>query len=314
MVNIKRQRGVALLTVILIVTLITIATISMRAHQEIGIRRTVNELSHAQAVMYLRGAEYLSMSILKEDFKKNKTDTLEEDWATVMPPFPVDGGSIGGILEDLSGKFNINNLVDIKGKKSPVDYKQFKNLLINLKLDVEIADAIVDWIDKDDTPGAGGAEEGYYLGKEKQAYRTPNQLISSITELLLVKGIDYKVYNQLKNFITVLPGRNAININTADKEILKMISPKLTDEDIDTIIKDREKNPYKDTGTFSKHVAFKSLSNKDRTDLIKGLDVKSSYFLLTSTAIIGELEISMKSILKRNNKGVTVIVRSLGGL
>ncbi|MFV1982462.1 MAG: type II secretion system minor pseudopilin GspK [Thiohalomonadales bacterium] len=314
MVNIKRQRGVALLTVILIVTLITIATISMRAHQEIGIRRTVNELSHAQAVMYLRGTEYLAMSVLKEDLKKNKTDTLEEDWATVMPPFPVDGGSIGGILEDLSGKFNINNLVDIKGKKSPVDYKQFKNLLINLKLDVEIADAIVDWIDKDDTPGAGGAEEGYYLGKEKQAYRTPNQLISSITELLLVKGIDYKVYNKLKNFITVLPGRNAININTADKEILKMISPKLTDEDIDTIIKDREKNPYKDTGTFSKHVAFKSLSNKDRTDLIKGLDVKSSYFLLTSTAIIGELEISMKSILKRNNKGVTVIVRSLGGL
>ncbi len=314
MVNIKRQRGVALLTVILIVTLITIASISMRAHQEISIRRTVNELSHAQAVMYLRGAEYLSMSILKEDLKKNKTDTLEEDWATVMPPFPVDGGSIGGILEDLSGKFNINNLVDIKGKKSPVDYKQFKNLLINLKLDVEIADAIVDWIDKDDTPGPGGAEEGYYLGKEKQAYRTPNQLISSITELLLVKGIDNKVYNKLKNFITVLPGRNAININTADKEILRMISPKLTDEDIDTIIKDREKNPYKDTAAFSKHVAFKSLSNKDRTDLIKGLDVKSSYFLLTSTAIIGELEISMKSILKRNNKGVTVIVRSHGGL
>ncbi len=311
MVNIKRQRGVALLTVILIVTLISITAISMRAHQEIDIRRTVNELNHAQAVMYLRGAEYLSITVLKEDAKKSKIDTLDEDWATILPPFPVDGGTIGGVLEDLSGKFNINNLVDNKGKKSGIDYKRFKNLLINLKLDVEIADAVVDWIDKNENPEPGGAEDGFYLGNDKQPYRTANQLIASTSELLRIKGIDFKVFKKLRNYITAIPERVAINVNTADKEVLKMIGPLVTDAGADELIKNRDKSGYKNIADFYKQAALSGIDTKDKVDL----GVKSDYFLLTSTAVIGQLEIRMQSILKRNkDKSVTILARSQGGL
>ncbi|MFV2059779.1 MAG: type II secretion system minor pseudopilin GspK [Gammaproteobacteria bacterium] len=312
MVKIKQQRGIALITVILIVTLIIIATISMTAHQQLDIRRTVNELNHSQALVYLRGAEYLSMSVLYEDFRKNKIDSLDEDWATVLPPFPVDGGSIGGVLEDLSGKFNINNLVDGKGKRSKIDYERFKRLLTNLKLNIEIADAVVDWIDKDDTPLPGGAEEGFYLSKDKQAYRTPNQLIASTTELLRIKGINFKVYKKLKPYITALPERNKINVNTADKEVLKMIAAQVTDSNAEELIKARDKKGYKNIGAFIQQQALSGLDKKELVDL----DVKSNFFLLSSTAIIGQLEIKMESILKRDDKKgkVVVIVRSQGGL
>ncbi|VAW99038.1 General secretion pathway protein K [hydrothermal vent metagenome] len=314
MVNIKQQRGVALLTVILIVTLISITAISMRAHQELDIRRTVNELNHAQAVVYLQGAEYLSKTVLKEDAKKSKIDTLDEDWAMVLPPFPVDGGTIGGILEDLSGKFNINNLVDAKGKKSIADHRSFQVLLVNLKLDADIADAVVDWIDKNETPEPGGAEDGYYLGKDKQPYRAANQLIASTTELLRVKGINFKVFNKIKNFITALPKRNSININTADKEVLRMISISISDADAQDMVKTRKKNGYKKVSDLLSHSSLSSLNAEAKGKLIK-LDVKSDYFLLTSTAIIGQLEIRMKSILNRNDKKkVTVLVRSQGEL
>jgi general secretion pathway protein K len=312
MVKIKQQRGIALITVILIVTLITIATYSMTAHQQLDIRRTVNSLNHSQALVYLRGAEYLSMTVLKEDLKKNKIDTLDEDWATVLPPFPVDGGTIGGVLEDLSGKFNINNLVDTKGKISKIDYKRFQNLLVNLKLDVEIADAVVDWIDKGDTPLPGGAEEGFYLSKDKQAYRTPNRLIFSTTELLRVKGINFKVYKKLKPHITALQERNKINVNTAGKEVLRMIATQVTSANAEELIKGRDKKGYKTIGEFNQQPAFAGLDKKELVDL----DIKTSYFLLTSTAIIGQLEIRMKSILKRDDKKRTVVVtvRSQGGL
>ncbi len=314
MVNIKRQRGVALLTVILIVTLISITAISMRAHQELDIRRTVNELSHSQAVMYLRGAEYLSKTVLKEDAKNSKIDTLDEDWARILPPFPVDGGSIGGVLEDLSGRFNINNLVDAKGKKSIPDHRSFQILLVNLKLDADIADAVVDWIDKNETPEPGGAEDGYYLGKDKQPYRTPNQFIASTSELLRVKGINFKVFNKIKNFITALPKRNTININTADKEVLRMISISISEADAQDMIKNREKNGYKKVADLLNHSSLSGLSAEAKGKLMK-LGVKSDYFLLTSTAIIGQLEIRMKSILNRNDKkNVTVLVRSQGDL
>jgi len=315
MVKIKQQQGIALITVLLIVVFITVATVSMKAHQDLDIRRSSNLFRHSQAVLYLQGAEYLSMSVLKEDKKKSTVDTLEEDWATVLPPFPVEGGSIGGILEDLSGKFNINNLVNNKGKKSQVDYKVFQNLLSNLKLDTEIADAVVDWIDKDDSPQPGGAEEGYYLGKDKQAYRAPNHLMMSTTELLRIKGVDFKTFKKIKNYITALPVRTKININTADKEVIRMISIKITDAIADDLIKGRDKNGYKTVGDFIKDPVFSGLSTNQKTELTEMLDIRSDHFLLTSTAVIGQLEIKMKSILKRDKKGdVTVLVRSQGGL
>jgi len=314
MVKLKQQRGVALITVLLIMVLIIISTTAMHARQELDVRRTVNELNRAQALLYLRGAEYLSMSVLKEDAKKNKYDTLEEDWATVLPPFPVDGGSIGGVLEDLSAKFNINNLVDAKGKISKVDYGRFKRLLRNLKLDEEIADAVVDWIDKDDTPLPGGAEEGFYLSKDKLPYRTANRLIVSTTELLQIKGIDFKTYKKLKPFITVLPERNKINVNTAVKGVLRMLADQVTDASAEELIKARDKKGYKNIGDFRTQPAFSGLTDSDK--VLKDIAVKSNYFLLTSTAIIGTLEIRMKSILKRDDKKgtVKVIVRSQGGL
>jgi len=310
----KKQKGIALITVVLIVVFITIASISMRAHQQLDIRRTTNELSHAQAIAYLRGAEYLSITVLREDYKKDKAvDTLDEDWAVKLPPFPVDGGSIGGNLEDLSGRFNINNLIDSKGKRNIVSYQRFRNLLINFELDAAIADAVVDWIDTDDDPLPGGAEEGFYLGNEKQAYRTPNRKITSTTELLRVKGIDFKVYKKIKDYITALPERTKINVNTADKEVLRMLLSRITVEDAEELIKGRDKTGYKTIEKFINQAVTSEKEKKYFTDLA----VKSDFFLLTSTAVIRELEISMKSILQRNKKGkgnVVVIVRSQGGL
>jgi DNA uptake protein ComE-like DNA-binding protein len=52
----------------------------------------------------------------------------------------------------------------------------------------EISDAILDWLDADDTPRANGAELDYY-GSLSPAYAPRNGPIQSIEELLLVRGV-----------------------------------------------------------------------------------------------------------------------------
>jgi len=57
----------------------------------------------------------------------------------------------------------------------------------------EVADAIIDWRDGDDTPGEGGAEGGYY---ENLAfgYMARNGPFRTIRELLLVKGVTEELF------------------------------------------------------------------------------------------------------------------------
>ena len=63
----------------------------------------------------------------------------------------------------------------------------------------EIADAIIDWRDKDDTPRGGGAEAGYYKNLH-YGYQIRNGRFRTIRELLLVKGVtEQLVYGEDTN-------------------------------------------------------------------------------------------------------------------
>ena len=57
----------------------------------------------------------------------------------------------------------------------------------------EIADAIIDWRDADDTPGTTGAEAGYYENLQ-YGYMTRNGPFRTLRELLLVKGVTEELF------------------------------------------------------------------------------------------------------------------------
>ncbi len=55
-------------------------------------------------------------------------------------------------------------------------------------MDVNIADAILDWLDPDDTPRENGAEVDYYAA-QNPPYAPKNGPLDTIEELLLVRGV-----------------------------------------------------------------------------------------------------------------------------
>ena len=105
------QTGVALITAVLIVTLAAIVAGNLFWSNFLSMRRTETTLYTDQAYLYALGAEAWAADILKTDAQDSNHDHLGEEWAVSLPPLPIDGGLLEGLVEDMQGRFNINNLV-----------------------------------------------------------------------------------------------------------------------------------------------------------------------------------------------------------
>ena len=150
---IVRYRGVALITALLITALVGSVAASMSWDNALDVRRTMVMLYRDQAIQVAVGSEGWVQSILKDDATNSESDHLGEIWATDIPPLPIDSeavqGQIFGKIEDLQGRFNINNLIDENGKVDQPSFEQFERLLTALGLDTRLAGVAVDWLDED---------------------------------------------------------------------------------------------------------------------------------------------------------------------
>ncbi|MFQ5469877.1 MAG: type II secretion system minor pseudopilin GspK [Gammaproteobacteria bacterium] len=301
-----RQNGAALITAMLVTAIAAIAAAAMASRQHIDIRRTANVLESEQAGLLAIGVETWAMEILARDRDNNKTDHLEEDWATVLPPIPVEGGAVAGSIEDLQGRFNINNLVDNNGKISNDDVERFRRLLQAVGQKPDLVEAVVDWIDKDEQETfPGGAEDGTYLGAEV-AYRTPNTLMSSPSELLLVDGFDLDSYTALLPHVIALPERTTINVNTASAQVLMALVQGLTESEADQLIGDRD---YEKVAEFTGHTVL-----DQRAPPADAISVSSNYFVVKGAVQYGKIELQMISMVNRTDDAkVYPFMRSQGG-
>jgi type II secretory pathway component PulK len=89
-----------------------------------------------------------------------------------------------GAVVDEMGKLNINTLIQLDSTGEQL----FSALMMLPNMTDAVADAIVDWVDTDDTARPSGAESSYYLSMP-QGYQAKNGPLNSIDELLLVKGV-----------------------------------------------------------------------------------------------------------------------------
>jgi general secretion pathway protein K len=309
-----QQRGVALITALLIAALVTVVATAMASRQQLDIRRTGNLLEADQAFHYALAAETWAGQILKQDKKDSAIDTLAEDWANKLPPVPVEGGSIGGSIEDLQGRFNLNNLRDAAGKSDPVRIKAFQSLLAQVSLAKEkidlspsIANRVADWLDDDLNSAADGAEDLEYLNLSLP-YRTPNQPMASPSELAAIQGLSATDVAALLPLVSTLPQATRVNINTAPEMVLMALHGKMDPRIVSELAAYRKEQPFETAAAF----VAKLRGDYDIVIDDKLIDVKSDYFLVTIDATIGRTQLRMYSLLMRNNDKITTINRSIG--
>lgn len=287
------QRGVALITALLVVALAATAAAAMISRNQLDIRRTENMLHFEQATAYAQGAEQWALAILRRDRKDGDTDTLDEDWATVLPPVPVEGGGLSGHIEDLQGRLNLNNLIK-EGKPSELDQKRLQRLLLMLELDPALAQALLDWLDPDIEPRyPDGAEDDVYSGLSP-AYRTANGPLADISELRLIQGFDDKVMEKLTPYVCALPEYTPLNINTAPAMLLRTLADDVSEADIEGLLESRGEKGFASVQKFLEDKAF---AGRELTE--EGLALSSNYFMVHSLIYIGRIRLPMASLIHR---------------
>lgn len=303
----SHQTGVALVTALLVTAIATVTAVSMAARQQLDLRRTANVLDTDQAYLFALGVESWAQQILIRDRKDSDIDHLKEDWATILPPIAVEGALLSGSIEDLQGRFNLNNLIQ-NGAASEKDIQQFKRLLQALGLDTRIALAIVDWMDTDEELSfPDGAEDNEYLGGIPP-YRTPNRPMASPSELLRVQGVDRKTYETLAPHVTALPMRTTINVNTATAPVLMSLLEGMSQSEAEQLIEARGDEGYKNIDAFMNQDVL-----KEKKENIGGISVASNFFMVSANVRLERAQTRLFSLLSRNSDAsAQVVMRAQG--
>jgi len=300
------QRGVALITAVLVVAIGTMIAVNLMWEGTLDLRRAESALAADQGLMYGQGAEAWAADILRQDLVDSPdTDHLSEQWAVELPPLPVDGGTITGKLEDLQGRFNLNNLIAANGMESQLVRRQFERLLSLVEIDPGLAGAVVDWLDPDtELRFPTGGEDVVYSAQDPP-YRTANAMITSASELMAIAGFDRESYQRLAPYVTVLPHGTKLNVNTASDVLLASQSDNIDIATAGTLIEERAGAEFVDIdATFSGLVD---------PDVLAEIDGVSEHFLLTATVTLGSNQLTMRSLLQRDRSGITrALFRSLG--
>jgi len=301
------NRGVALVTALLIAALAGIVAGNLAWDNALDVRRSMVLLNRDQAVQVALGAESWIMDILRQDLEDGQTDHLGEIWASELPGLPIEGGEVFGAISDLQGRFNINNLVDDNGEIHEESLEQFRRLLNALAVDPRFAGIAADWLDADQEASfPDGAEDPIYTSLIPP-YKTPNQTLTSVSELAALEGMDKETFKLLEPHVAALPGRTAINVNTATAAVLQSLDEQISVDDVERLISEREGAGFNDIQT-----AFSSLVTPD---VLNTLDESSNYFQLKVIVRIDTVRITLYSTFQRGPQGdVSPILRSLGSL
>jgi general secretion pathway protein K len=311
--RIRRNRGVALITAMLITALTGSLAAGLAWNNALDVRRTMTLLFHEQGMQIALGAESWIRNILRDDGIDSQTDHLGELWASDLPGLPVDNdsvqGAVSGKIEDLNGRFNVNNLLDANGKVDPDMLAQFERLLQVLDIDIKFAGLAADWIDADQDAGLpNGAEDSIYTGLVPP-YRTFNRPLTNVTELSALDGMDKLSFDRLLPHVTALPGHTSINVNTATPAVLQSLSMNMDETTVESLLSLREESGFSDiTSTFGTLV--------DNKAILGLLTESSEYFQLKAVVQIDTVRVTYFSVLLRAPNGgpVTTILRSLGTL
>ena len=269
----KQDHGIVLINALVIVALVSAAAVALqsRAQTEIGFSQLARNAT--QADLYLDSAVALAQIALLYDDETSDIDTLSEAWARPDYAMPVDHGRAALRLRDMQGLFNLNLLADAD---DPTDAQAtFRRLAETVDLPASTVERIMTHMARTGPVAVMAALEG-----------TP--------------GTAPADWARLHPFVTVLPGRPALNANTAPPEVLAAFLPELSAENIGEVIAERRVRPFADAEGFAAIVRpFLPPRLRDQVNF-RRFAARSDWFEARATAELGGDRFSRATLLHRD--------------
>jgi len=221
---VKHERGVALVSVLLIVVLASALAYHLISRQDIAIASTRAVLEYSQAKEYALAAEEVARSVLHQNKASSTYDHLDEDWRFTIVPFEIPNGQVYLRIEDLNTKVNLNAL-------SGQNYGEISQFFVKICDEVAVDSRLVpiwkDWIDADQVTTPGGMEDYEWLGFEPPM-RTLDSLGAHLSELNMLVSLSSDQQHQMTEYVVILPTNEMkLNVNTTPAIVMQIFDPLL---------------------------------------------------------------------------------------
>ncbi len=235
----ERERGAALLAVLLLVAVTGAIAASMVESLRLSRTVAVNATARDQGRLFADGVEQLAMLTIDDRILRSpERTTLAGGWNGATRTIQMPGGGSADVtVRDGGNCFNVNSVVDGQpGRpfvRRPSGVAQFMGLMIALDVPEgdarRIAEAAADWVDSDVVTGPGGAEDEAYAGGPAP-YRTGNTLFADPGEVRALSGMTPDIYARIRPWLCALPTNDLspLNINTLGLDqapLLAMLAP-----------------------------------------------------------------------------------------
>ena len=316
-----RQRGVALLMVLLILALMMVLASAMTDRSVRMYQQTATTLDNLQAKWYALGAETLAAALLQRDALDSPNQThLAQNWAQQGRRFTLNDGEIYATLSDAQACFNLNAINQLSGDESveiPYPAQVFTRLLENLGSEplraLQLTAALRDWVDSDRQPLLNGAEDEVYMA-QSPGYLSGNQPLQDVSELRLLAGMDATLYQRLLPYVCAPPDDALqVNVNTlqpAQAALLSALFPaELTRAEARQLLQARAATGWSSVAAF---LSQPILQKTDTAAARPWLTVRSERFIATFSVVMGSARYQQRSLLQKQGRTFGVVQRRYG--
>ena len=172
------KKGLVIVAVLWVVMLLIVIVAVVGRNSQFDTKICVGRTDELRCRWACRAGVETAIAVLNDDLRGS--DSLTDSWSENEEDFnnvKLEQCYLTVRVVDEASKLNVNTVS--------------REQLLRLEdegMTEEIADAIIDWRDKNDEPRGGGAEAGYYENL-RYRYRIRNGSFRTIRELLLVKGV-----------------------------------------------------------------------------------------------------------------------------
>ena len=281
----SRQRGVAVITALLLTALAITVVASLFWQQQVQVRSMENQRLRLQTQWAMRGMVDFARFWLRQD--NPSLTALDGVWATPIEEARLDDyvdrekvdtekfdATVSGRALDAQARFNITNLATT-GVVNPPYVKAYQRLLANLQLDSSLAQATADAVlrarPKPRAPD-GGTDGKTPATPAATGGSSEPVAFTQVEDLLAVPGYTPQAIEKLRDFIIVLPKPTAVNVNTASAEVLSAITDMSVSE-ASALTLSNPRKKFVDRANFQNNI-----NGKMPIDGVE-IDVKSQYFL-----------------------------------
>lgn len=299
----RQQRGAALLTAMIIVTLVATLAASMVWQQWRAVQIEAAERARTQSAWVLAGALDWARLILVEAKKGNQTVTaLNQPWAVPLAEARLstflaadkentdDGPEafLSGLITDAQSRFNIGNVVDGAGKRNDDEYAALERLCAFVGVSNDVAARILSGLQSARAPA----------GSDAAALLMPDRFSQ-----LSWWGIDADSIRLLEPHATLLPTQavTALNVNTASREALAAVAG----IDLATAEQLLQKSRQAPFATAAEFVAGARLSAAPKAKH----DVTSDYFEVRGQLRLEDRVLGQRSLVYRNQNNQVAVVQ-----